>query len=245
MTKPFLFLQLRPEDEAADNEMEAFLKFGKLSREDIQRIRIDKEDLIDVDLDKYSGIIIGGGPSNVSDSEDKKSDNQKKFEVQLNTLLKNVIEKDFPFLGTCYGIGLLVKYLGGRVSKEKYSEGVGAVELSKTEEGKIDNLTKDLPTTFKAFAGHKEACQNISDDTVLLLSSKTCPIQMVRHKNNIYATQFHTELDQQGLELRINIYKHAGYFPPEDADMLIAESKHEVITEPEKILRNFINIYGN
>src|SRR5581483_7939172 len=97
--KPFLLLQLRPEDEAADNEMEAFLKFGNLRGQDIKRVRIDKEDLLDINLSDYSGVIIGGGPSNVSDSEDKKSDNQKRFEAQLNKLLDEIIAKDFPFLG--------------------------------------------------------------------------------------------------------------------------------------------------
>src|SRR5581483_9525824 len=156
--------------------------------------------------------------------------NQKRFEAQLNKLLDEIIAKDFPFLGACYGIGLLSKYLGGLVSKDRYSEGVGAVEINLTKDGQQDKLTRNLPVVFKAFGGHKEACQNVPDGAVVLCEGSSCPIQMIRFKDNIYATQFHTELDQHGLALRINIYKHAGYFPPEDAEILIENSKNEKIT---------------
>ena len=40
--KPFLILQLRPEDETADNEFEAFLKFGGINKQETQRERIEK-----------------------------------------------------------------------------------------------------------------------------------------------------------------------------------------------------------
>jgi GMP synthase (glutamine-hydrolysing) len=240
--KPFLILQLRPEDEAADNELEAFIKFGRIN--DVERIRIDKEDLIGIDLNRYSGVIVGGGPSNVSDSEEKKSANQKRFEGQLHDLLDEIIEADFPFLGTCYGLGILAKHLGGQVSKE-ISKPVGAVEISLTKEGKEDHLISSIAPKFRAFAGHKESATSVPDRVTVLGGNKTCPIQIIKYQNNIYATQFHTELDQAGLALRINIYRHAGYFAPEDADMLIAESKREKITEPEKILAKFIEKYAS
>jgi glutamine amidotransferase, class-I len=75
-----------------------------------------------------------------------------------------------------------------------------------------------------------------------LARSSTC-VQMLRAGNNVYATQFHPELDADGLALRINIYKHAGYFAPEEADLLIANAQQEVITWPELVLRRFVERY--
>lgn len=66
---------------------------------------------------------------------------------------------------------------------------------------------------------------------------------MFRLKNNIYATQFHPELDADGLETRIHIYRNHGYFKPEEADKLIKRGHNESITEPMKILQNFVRRY--
>ena len=98
--KPFLILQLRPIDLASDNEFEAFLNYSELSKHEVERIRMEKEMIPDINLNDYSGIILGGGPSNVSDDEDKKHTYQKQFELNLNKLLDKVFENDFPFLGT-------------------------------------------------------------------------------------------------------------------------------------------------
>lgn len=243
MTKPFLILQLRPEDAAADDELAAFMRFGGLSEHEIHRVRMEQESIPDVDLLDYSGVIVGGGPSNVSDPEDKKSQMQQRFESQLHQLLGKIIEADFPYLGACYGLGFLAKHLGGEVAKGRYSEGVGAVTVSLTEAAANDPLTAGLPDSFRAFGGHKESVQAVPPGAVLLAGSEACPVHLIRVKSNVYGIQFHTELDTAGLVVRINTYKHAGYFPPEDADALIEAARKEDVTEPSKILRRFIDCY--
>jgi GMP synthase (glutamine-hydrolysing) len=45
-------------------------------------------------------------------------------------------------------------------------------------------------------------------------------------------------------ELRINIYKDKGYFPPDEADALIARCHAQDVHAPEAILRNFVGRYG-
>jgi len=238
--KPFLLLQIRENDEASNNEMEAFLKFGELKENEIQRVRMEAGGIPEIILEDYSGILMGGGPWNVSDEDEKKSEIQRKSEKQLGELLDEVIENDFPLLGACYGIGALTRHQKGTVSKEKYTEDVGGTDVILTDEGLKDPLTEGLPNKFRAFVGHKEACQGVPEGAVLLANSKPCPVQMIRIKKNVYATQFHPELDVEGLILRINIYKFAGYFPPEDADKLIEEVRKEEVHVPTMILKRFI-----
>lgn len=241
--KPFLLLQLRPIDLASENEFEAFLTYGGLNEQSVHRVRMDKEDIPEIELNDYSGMIIGGGPSNVSDKESEKHEYEKRFEDKLVTLLDRAIEMDFPILGCCYGIGALNKIQGGVVSKEKFAEGVGAVEIELTKAGKHDELLIGLPDRFMAYTGHKEACQIIPSGATLLASTKSCPFQMLRFRNNIYATQFHPELDDEGIQLRINIYKDYGYFSPDDAEKLIRNIENFHVEFPNIILKNFINKY--
>jgi GMP synthase (glutamine-hydrolysing) len=242
--KKFLIIQLRPEDEAADDEFRAFLQLGGLDESQVHRIRIEKIGMPeDINLDDYSGVIVGGGPSNVSDTDEKKSEQQKKFEADLYKLLNEIVQKDIPFLGACYGVGILSSHQGACVSKEKYGEDVGAVTVKVNEEGKKDDLLKGLPEEFRAFVGHKEACQGVPESGVLLASSDTCPVQMYRIKNNVYAVQFHPELDVEGIITRVKVYKNAGYFPPEDAQKIIDEAKEENVTVPEQILKRFVQKY--
>lgn len=240
--KPFLILQLRPEDIVADDELSAMSRYGGLKASRIHRIRLEKGELKTVNLDDYSGIIIGGGPYNVSDNN--KSHEQQEFEANLFKLLDDVVTRDMPFFGACYGLGILARYLGGTVSRERYAEPIRGVTVYLTEDAKTDNLLTGLPGNFRAFVGHKEACQDLPAGATLLGSSEDCLVQMIRLKNNIYATQFHPELDARGLEVRINAYKYAGYFPPEAAESLIAETRQETITVPSTILRGFVERYS-
>ena len=59
---PFLLLSIRGEDEAADDEYQAMMRFAGLDGSGMHRIRLTHRPLGPVDLDDWSGIILGGGP---------------------------------------------------------------------------------------------------------------------------------------------------------------------------------------
>ncbi len=243
--KPFLILQLRPETDAADDEFAAFLAKGGLAPEEVRRIRLDQQDLPeDLDLGAYSGVIVGGGPGCVSDAEDKKTPTEKRIERAVMGLMPEIIARDTPFLGCCYGMGILGHHLSpGSVSKEKYGEPVGAVSCTLTEAGRSDALLEGLPEQFNAFVGHKEAVQQLPEGAVHLVTSGPCPVQMIRTGKNVYATQFHPEADGDGFETRIRIYRNHGYFPPETAEALIEEVQAAEVHAPARILGNFVRRY--
>ncbi len=79
---------------------------------------------------------------------------------------------------------------------------------------------------------------------VRLASSPACPVQAFRVGRNVYATQFHPELDIHGLCTRIEVYKHAGYFEPHDADTLKAMARASHVHEPTRILQRFVQRYA-
>ena len=241
--KPFLLLSTRAEDLAADEEYAAFLACTKLPEERLHRFRLEAAPLPDLELDDYAGIFIGGGPFNSSDPEDEKSAVQRRVERELAGLLDEVVARDFPFFGACYGVGTLGVHQGGVVDRH-YSEPISAVRIALTPEGLADPLLDGVPDRFDAFVGHKEACRVLPPSAVLLASSASCPVQMFRVGRNVYATQFHPELDVPGIVTRVRVYQHAGYFEPSEMNDLIARLTPAVVTEPGRLLANFAALHG-
>ncbi|KPP93683.1 MAG: GMP synthase (glutamine-hydrolysing) [Rhodobacteraceae bacterium HLUCCA08] len=243
--KTFLILQLRPETDASDDEFAAILAKGGLTEGDVHRIRLDQGDPPEaLDPADYAGTIVGGGPGCVSDPAETKSPLDARMEAACFRLLARAVADDLPFLGCCYGIGILAHHLGGTVSKARYGEPVGTSPCALTPEGAADPLLAGLPARFDAFVGHKEAVQALPPGCVHLVESGPCPFQMIRHGRNVYATQFHPEADADGFETRIRIYRDYGYFPPETAQDLVAMCRAADVTAPEGILRNFVQRYG-
>lgn len=240
---PFLLLATRAEDEAADGEYAAMLHATGLAERDLHRVRLESGPMPDVDLSAYSGVILGGGPFNSSDPQDAKSATQRRVEAELRTLLDEIVVRDFPFLGACYGVGTLGVHRGAVVDS-MYAEPIGGVDVALTPEGLADPLLRGLPDTFTAFVGHKEAVRRLPADAVLLASSSTCPVQMFRVGSNVYATQFHPELDVAGIVTRIRVYQHHGYYDPSTMDELIERVASETVPHPPRILANFVARHG-
>ena len=241
--KPFLLLGTRAEDYAADAEYRSFLRYGGLDDDDLWRIRVEAQPLPALDLADYSGIFLGGSPFNSSDPEESKSAVQLRVEAELGLLLDRVVAEDFPFFGACYGVGTLGRHQGA-VIDTTYAEPVGTVEVTLTADGATDPLLAGLPSSFAAYVGHKEACATLPGSAVLLASSATCPVQMFRVGRNVYATQFHPELDVEALVGRIDTYRHAGYFPAEQADEYMERARATVVDQPHVILRTFVTRYA-
>ncbi len=245
MNKPFLILQLRPESDASDSEFAAILDKAGLTPDRVRRIRMDREAVpADLRLDSFAGIIVGGGPGCVSDPPETKSLDEARIEKAMLGMMPEITRRDLPFLGCCYGIGILAHHLGGTVNKERYSESVGASTCELTEDGCADPLLANCPDRFDVFVGHKEAVQVLPRGAVHLVSSEPCPYQMIRHGRNVYATQFHPEADADEIALRIRIYRNHGYFPSDEADRLIDDCHSANVHTPGSILRRFVERYG-
>jgi GMP synthase (glutamine-hydrolysing) len=243
--RPFLVLQLRPEDEAADDEFAAFLARGGLTEDQTTRIRLDQTRLPALSLEDYAGIIVGGGPGCVSDPPEKKAPLEARIEADILSLMPEIVERDVPFMGCCYGLGILAHHMGGRVGKGLYGEPIGGVDCTVTEAGAKDPLLEGLPSGFRALVGHKEAVETLPEGVTLLASSAPCPVQMVRTGSNVYATQFHPEANGETFATRVRIYKDYGYFDPADAEALTERVLAEEVTVPEQILARFVTRYAS
>ncbi len=244
MVKPFLVIQLRPEDEAADDEYAALLNYGQIDEDRVVRIRAEKKGLGDLQADNYCGIIIGGSPFDVTTPVAEKSAIQLQLEAEFNQLFDQILTQDIPFLGCCSGNGLLGNYLGTPMSR-RFAEPVCCRSVTLTEAGKADPLLAGFPDQISVILGHKEACDELPAGAQLLIAGEQCPIQMFRVKNNIYATQFHPEADPDGFALRIRTYQHHGYFEATEAEDLIQDLQRHQTPHAQQILTRFVARYSD
>ncbi len=245
--KPFLLLATRAQNSVADAEYGAFLRFGGLSAEQLIRARLESAPLDELlpgfDVRDYAGILAGGSPFTTSDPPALKSAVQVRVESEMEALIGDVLKADVPFLGACYGIGTLGRYLGGTVDGT-FAEPVGAVQVTLTPEGLADPLLAGIPERFDAFTGHKEALRALPPGAVLLAGSPACPVQMFLAGQNQYATQFHPELDVPGIIERMLAYQDRGYFQPYELEGLIEAARAATVTWPAQILANFVSRYA-
>lgn len=242
--KKFLLIQTRPEDEVSDDEYRTFLEYGKLDPKEVHRLRAEHNGIpADINLDDYAAVIFGGSPFCASDPQEKKSEEQKKFEQDAEKLLTQIIAEDKPFLGACYGVGPVTLHQGGVVS-DKFKEDVGAIDITITNAGKSDPLLKDFPETFRAIVGHKESCEVVPKSATVLATGEKCPMQMMRIGKNVYITQFHPELDTLGVKVRLKAYRHYGYCEPEEVEEIVSRVAGEKdLNFAWKILENFVTRY--
>jgi GMP synthase (glutamine-hydrolysing) len=239
VTRPFLLLSIRTEQEAVEDEYSSFLRFTGLDERELPVRCIADGDLGPIDLADWSGILLGGGPWNAGDPEPTKSPGQRDAERGLTALLDEVVAADFPFLGACYGIGTLGLHQGGTVDRA-HPEAVGPLSVALTPEGMADPVLAGLPPAFAAYGGHKEALARVPASATVLATSTDCPVQAFRVGRNVYATQFHPELDVDGVCTRIEVYKDAGYFPPEEAETLKVRARAVEVSHPMRVLSAFV-----
>lgn len=145
--KPFLLLSTRAEDAAAHAEQLSFARAAGLAPAMLHQIRLERERPRALDMSRYAGVIVGGGPYNASD--ESKSAVQLEVEAWFSDHLAVVLETDSPFFGACYGVVLLGTVVRGRVSR-KHGEEAAVVEISVTADGADDPVLAGLPERFHA-----------------------------------------------------------------------------------------------
>ena len=240
---PFLLLTTRPEDHLAAAEYRSFLRHGNLGPDQLIQIRLEKREMPRIALNAISGIMVGGSPFNSNAPIEDKSPVQRRVEGEIAELLDVLVPEDFPFLGACYGVGTLAKHQGGIIDGT-YAEDAAAITINVTEAGLRDPLLDGVGEAFTAFVGHTEACSALPAAATLLASSDACPVQMFRVGENLYGTQFHPELDKRDFRARVDVYRHHGYFPPEEYERVVTEAESADTRAAHRVLGNFVARYA-
>jgi GMP synthase (glutamine-hydrolysing) len=169
-------------------------------------------------LSHYRGLIVLGGPMGVYDA-----DKYSHLATEA-TLIQRAAKANLPVLGICLGAQLIAHALGARVYPSGIKE-IGWYQLTPTKEAANDLLFKHLGATETVFQWHGDTFE-MPKGAVHLASSKLCTHQAFRYGRNIYALQFHLEVDAATIEAWLNV----------------AENKNEIASlggkiDPGQILR--------
>lgn len=232
-----LFLSLRQGElapEIARAEYHDVLNAAGLSEVDVELKILDRVDEEVGSLEAISGIIIGGSSLNVSNAE------YSPWQRHINDVLAGVVESGLPVFFVCFGISWLVDHLGGTVG-HTHPENSGPTSVALTEAGRGDRLLRGATEQFTALTGHTENpdVDSLPEALTVLATGPTCPVQMVRYGDHVWATQFHAEMDAAAMHTRMDFFYNYGYFPAEDYARIVADLPNHDVAWANAILRNF------
>ena len=129
---------------------------------------------------KIKGIILSGGPSTVT---------AKKFQ----SIPKNVLDKNIPILGICYGLQLIAKLYGGRIKNSKKKREFGRAFLYYKN---YSLLTKKyLNKKRSVWMSHEDAVVKLPKNFKIIGSTSNSKLTIIENsKKKIYGVQFHLKL---------------------------------------------------
>ena len=151
-------------------------------------------------LDGYRGLVVLGGPMNVDQVAEHP---HLTTEVEL---IREAIDRGLPVLGICLGAQLIAKALGACVGPSPEKE-IGWYDVTLTESGRNDPLFAHFGGTEKIFQWHGDTFA-IPKGAVHLAASPGCTHQAFRYGDNVYALQFHLEVDEALIERWLNVPVH-------------------------------------
>ncbi|WP_345801462.1 GMP synthase [Microbacterium sp. AZCO] len=240
---PLLYVCVRPQQGAAAAEYESFRLATRFDETMLHEHDLVRDPLPDDAFDRYGGFLVGGSPFNTTDPESSKTDVQRRLERDLERIAERAVTGTVAALFTCYGIGVVTRFLGGEVSRA-FPEDTGATVVSLTKEGRRDPLFGELATRFAALTAHKEGSAAPPPGGVLLASNDACPVQAYRVGDTLYATQFHPEPTTKAFTQRMAVYRDDGYFAANEYDRIAAQVLAASVTEPVRLLRAFARTFG-
>ena len=160
-----------------------------------------------VDISRYDGLIVLGGPMGVY-----QADTFPHLHIEME-LIRAAIAQHKPVLGICLGAQLIARTLGADVAPMPARE-LGWYDVTLSEEGRADPMLGELVRSPSApdpsasiFQWHGDAC-SLPADATLLASSLACPVQAFRHGDNVYALQFHLEVDRPMIDRWLDLPEH-------------------------------------
>lgn len=191
------------------------------------------------DFDSYGAMIVLGGPCSANDDCEK---------IQKSSrIVESWLQENKPYLGVCLGMQLLVKSVGGVISKSPVKElgfrdHIGEPhEISLTEKGQNDPLFKNLDSKLHVFHLHGDQAEQ-TEGIELLATGKHCKQQVVKVGDHAYGLQCHFELTRDMLELWIeedNDLNHIDGYELR-ADYQVYETNH--LEKSRQLFSNFLKL---
>lgn len=148
------------------------------------------------DRDQLLGVILSGGPDSVYHSKHH---------------VKHILELNIPVLGICYGMHILVKSLGGRVSKSDIREyGKAGVDIDTTSVLFKGVKQKQIGKYIDVWMSHGDSVTDMPAGMKVIAHNDSTPVVAFEAVTRIFGLQFHPEVTHtdQGRKIISNFLFH-------------------------------------
>ena len=199
-----LLLQIREEEEIRDEELASFARFSHLSVKQFDILNVFDTPLFSADIvEPYDALFVGGA----SGSSVLEGDGLPFFSNCVK-LLQYCIEIDKPVFASCYGFQLTVIALGGEIIRDEETFELGTPQIYLTESARVDPLFCNVTNPFYAVSVHHEKALALPACCELLAYTDICLHAFKVVGKSFWACQFHPEVDQEVIRIRLGVYKH-------------------------------------
>jgi GMP synthase (glutamine-hydrolysing) len=158
----------------------------------IRYVNFSRQRRVDLDVRRYHGLVVLGGPMSVYDS-----DRYPHLQLEVEAI-RLTIDAGVPVLGICLGAQLIAAALGGRVLPNPTKE-IGWSEVMPTKAGRKDRLFSCFTDREKIFQWHGDTF-HLPAGAELLAESPLCKNQAFCYGEHVYGLQFHLEVDEALIE---------------------------------------------
>ena len=211
----------------------------------MHRIRLTHRSLGRIDLADWSGIVLGGGPYNVSDAPDSKSATQQRVESELLPLIDRIVDRRLSRSSDAATAWARSVRSSAPPSTAPTTEPVGAMTITVTggrsRRSALRRGARGLRRVRRTQGGGDGVAHRSGLSGVLAgLPGAGLPRPRERLRHAVSPrTRRSTASDT-----RIDVYKNHGYFAPESAEALKTEARQWNVRYPPTILRRFIERYA-
>ena len=176
----------------------AYLKWAQERGHNVTSTKVYEEEKLPETVDGIDFLIVMGGPQSPDENRQAFPYYDPKAEIAL---IQKAIDADIYIVGVCLGAQLLSVAYGGKYEHSPERE-IGVFPINLTEAGLADDHIKDFGSTLDTGHWHGDM-PGLSDNAVVMATSKGCPRQIVRFSPKHYAFQAHLEFDSEAIDLLI------------------------------------------
>jgi GMP synthase (glutamine-hydrolysing) len=178
-------------------ELDAVLRESALR---IRFVNFARQPGAQVDVTRYSGLVVLGGPMNVDQAHEYR---HLLHEIEV---IRIALERKIPVLGICLGAQLLAAALGANVHPNAVRE-IGWYPLNISSKAAADPLFSHFGSDAQVFQWHAYTFTE-PVGSVHMGSTTSCANQAFCYGGFAYGLQFHLEVDAALIERWLTLSEH-------------------------------------
>jgi len=236
-----LLLQIRDQQRVRQEEYDSFVSYSGLRPDQLDVLNVfDTPHFDHAVMEGYDSLFVGGA----SEASVLEPETYLFVESSIE-LIRHCLDRNTPVFASCFGFQLAVLALGGKIIRDTAEFEMGTIPIQLTERAVDDPVFAGVGNSFPAVSVHKERATELPAGCELLAFTQVCPHAFRVTGKQLWAFQFHPEVDRATLVERLTIFKN--HYT--DGDDHLDEVLSTAVETPESnlLVKNFVDnvLLGN